>query len=106
MLYFLAMLFKKGLRFIGVHLSWPTIQLYEDCCEEIEGQLDIIYILRKFTILDWALTKLFEEHELDTLYLRKNPQYPRQRIKEEGALLLSWSIKPIIGAADNQSQFG
>ena len=31
---------KKGLKMLGCEPLWKATQIYQECCEEVEGQLD------------------------------------------------------------------
>ena len=42
-----------------------------DCCEEMQLQLDMTYILRRLVFVDALASKLLDPHELDALYIRK-----------------------------------
>jgi hypothetical protein len=71
-LYFLAHLFYNMLDMLGCHPRWSTTRLFCECREEMVKQLDILYLLRRVTILERAINNLLPDHQIRALYLLNN----------------------------------
>ena len=71
--FFLLSYLKAFLDLLGLNPDWPRVQAYDEACDEVTGQLDVTYILRKLIFIDAAVAKLMERHELETLCMRERP---------------------------------
>jgi ABC-type Zn uptake system ZnuABC Zn-binding protein ZnuA len=56
---------------VGKLVNWPTVKYISECQQEILKQLDIKSLIKRIIFIEYCLTYVFEEYELEGLQLKK-----------------------------------
>jgi hypothetical protein len=71
--YYTYLFFSK----IGKPRQWPVVRYLTECREEIVNQLDVKALIKRIIFLEYCMTNLFEDYQLEGLQLQK-PRRPRE----------------------------
>lgn len=71
-LYFLLHMVYVVADTIGCPPKWPATKLYYECREEMVKQLDILYLMRRVTILERGISSLLTDRQIRALHLLDN----------------------------------
>ena len=72
-LYFLLHMFSNFLDNFNCRPNWKKVNKYASCREEMLKQLDVLYLLKRVTFTERALTVLLAQHQLRGLHLTERP---------------------------------
>lgn len=62
-------------KMIGRPRDWPAIAFLAECREEIVNQLDVKALVKRIIFLEYCMTNLFEDYQLEGLQIKK-PKVP------------------------------
>jgi len=65
--YYVYLLSRK----IGRPCQWPKISFIRDCQSEVLKQLDIKSLIKRVIFLEYCITNVFEDYQLEGLQIKK-----------------------------------
>lgn len=63
--------------------KWPLLQKYDECCEEMEHQLSIDYLLKRVMFLEKVMELNFSEEYFEGIVLHERVELEMMRQKRE-----------------------
>lgn len=63
-------------KMIGKPCDWPAMKYADECKEEICKQLDIKMLLKRIIFIEYCLTHIVEDYQLDVLQMSR-PLQPK-----------------------------
>jgi hypothetical protein len=77
---FIKFNFYQLLRKIGKTPDWPQTSFLVECQEEIIRQLDVKALVKRVIFMEYCMTNLFEDYQLEGLQIQK-PKSPKDICK-------------------------